>query len=163
MGLPHPSRVLCGRVGSHATGPTRAHPPRTGQRYDLQVKMTARKCRILVVDDEEPIVEIIESMIARFGHETLHAYSGQEAVALARDARPDALVTGIMMAGGDGVWTAQQFRQLLPSCKIVFVSTALYDAKLRQVLVAEGYDERIMLTKPFEAAQLANALTIAGI
>ena len=43
--------------------------------------MTAGRYRILVVDDEEPIVEIIESMISRLGHETLHAYSGEEAVA----------------------------------------------------------------------------------
>ena len=125
--------------------------------------MTAGKYKILVVDDEEPIVEIIESMIARLGHETLRAFNGKEAVALARESRPDALVTGIMMVPGDGIWTAEQFRQILPDCKIVFVSSALHDAGVRQALVAEGYDERIMLTKPFEAAQLAEALTIAGI
>ena len=125
--------------------------------------MNARKYKILVVDDEESMVEIVEEIIARFGHETLHAYSGEEAIAVAYESRPDAVVTGIMMTGGDGIWEVQQIRKFHPTCKIVFVSTALYNDEIRQHLVAEGFDERIMLRKPFNPAQLADALTFAGI
>jgi len=119
--------------------------------------------RILVVDDEEPIVDIVCDMIARFGHETLRAFSGKQAVAKAMESHPDAVVTGIMMVDGDGVWEAEQLRTLLPDCKIVFVSSALHNSGIRNDLIAMGFDARIMLVKPFEAAQLAEALTVAGI
>jgi len=125
--------------------------------------MTSTRYKVLVVDDEEPMVEIVEAMVARFGHETIHAYSGNQAVAVARESHPDAVVTGIMMAGGDGISAAKQILEILPACKIVFASAVLFDEEVRRFLIAEGFDERIMLRKPFDVTQLADALTRAGI
>jgi CheY-like chemotaxis protein len=122
-----------------------------------------RKYKILVVDDEEPMVEIVEGIVACCGHETLHAYSGEQAVTVARDSRPDAVLTGIMMACGDGVWEAEQIRQFLPDCRIILISSALHNPELRELLIRDGFDERLMLVKPFESAQLVELLNVVGI
>ena len=46
--------------------------------------------RILVVDDERPLVELVSSYLAKEGYEVLTASDGLTALDLARTARPDA-------------------------------------------------------------------------
>ena len=124
--------------------------------------MPAPKFKILIVEDEPVMVEVIEGMLAPYGHEMVHGYDPHEAVTLAREFRPDAVITGLVMPH-DGIEVATQILEMFPNCKIIIVSSALHDPGLRRLLCEEGYDERFMLTKPFTSAELIGALNLAGI
>jgi two-component system, OmpR family, alkaline phosphatase synthesis response regulator PhoP len=59
--------------------------------------------RILVVDDDADVIDIIKYAIARDGHELLEARNGQEGLELARRQIPDLIVLDIMMPEMDGL------------------------------------------------------------
>lgn len=62
-----------------------------------------RPFRLLVVDDEPDIRELLALNFAVEGFEVLSAADGYEAETLARSARPDAIILDIMMPGRDGL------------------------------------------------------------
>src|SRR2546430_1763636 len=58
--------------------------------------------KILVVDDEKDVVEMIKYMLVKEGHSVLEAYDGHEGLALARSERPELIVLDVMMPKMDG-------------------------------------------------------------
>ena len=61
------------------------------------------KERILVVDDEEDILELVRFNLAREGYDTICATSGEEALGIAQKERPDLLILDLMLPGIDGL------------------------------------------------------------
>ena len=102
--------------------------------------------KILVVDDETLIAMGLESCLTSLGYEVVGtASSGEEAISMARELRPDLLLTDIVMPGKiDGVEAAKIIKAEL-NIPVIFV-TAHEDKALRRAKEAEpiGY-----LLKPF--------------
>src|ERR1035437_2353429 len=71
---------------------------------------TVRSPRILVVDDEPPLVELVRGYLAREGFEILTAGNGPSAVQLVRDETPDVVVLDVMLPGFDGLEVCRQIR-----------------------------------------------------
>ena len=65
--------------------------------------MIMAKERILVVDDEEDILELLEFNLKREGYHIIRAATGEEAVSLARSETPDLIVLDLMLPGLDGL------------------------------------------------------------
>jgi len=61
------------------------------------------KKRILIVDDEEDIVELVKYNLAKEGYQVICATTGEEALALARKQLPDMLILDLMLPGVDGL------------------------------------------------------------
>ncbi len=61
------------------------------------------KEKILVVDDEEDIVELVRYNLSREGYRTLSAETGEKALRLARTEKPDLVVLDLMLPGMDGL------------------------------------------------------------
>ncbi|MDD3081840.1 MAG: response regulator transcription factor [Desulfobacterales bacterium] len=61
------------------------------------------KEKILVVDDEEDIVELVRYNLSREGYQTLSAETGEKALRLARTEKPDLVVLDLMLPGMDGL------------------------------------------------------------
>ena len=61
------------------------------------------KEKILVVDDEEDIVELVRYNLSREGYQTLSAETGEKALRLARTEKPDLIVLDLMLPGMDGL------------------------------------------------------------
>jgi two-component system alkaline phosphatase synthesis response regulator PhoP len=72
--------------------------------------MTATAAKILLVDDEPDILEILEFNLRKEGFEVVTARNGEEGLALARSFRPDLIVLDIMMPVMDGVEVCRQLR-----------------------------------------------------
>jgi putative nucleotidyltransferase with HDIG domain len=108
--------------------------------------------RILVVDDEEAIREIVTSMLAsaRFG--TCQASSGTEALALLQSGEEfDLVLSDLMMAGMDGLALLERTKEKYPDVPVVMV-TAVHDIQAALQAIRNGaYD---YLLKPFEREQL---------
>lgn len=119
--------------------------------------------KVLVVDDEPAVVAYMEAIVARCGHETRVAYGGDEAVSIARKYRPDAIFTGIMMPRLSGLEATKQILQFLPDCKYLFCSGSAGQPCVREPYVKLGFDEALLLPKPFKVADVVRALNLAGV
>ena len=122
-----------------------------GRKLDLFMATTPD--RILVVDDEEPIREIVSSMLSAGGRYTcLQASSGEEALALLESGEQFALMlSDLMMAGMDGLALLERAKERTPEMPVVMV-TAVHDISVALAALRNGaYD---YLLKPFEREQL---------
>jgi putative nucleotidyltransferase with HDIG domain len=108
--------------------------------------------RILVVDDEETIREIVCSMLAGAHFQTRHAASGVEAMSLLESGEEfDLVLSDLMMAEMDGIALLERAKEKYPDVPVVMV-TAVHDIQVAlQALRNGAYD---YLLKPFEREQL---------
>ncbi len=67
--------------------------------------------KILVVDDEPDIVNIVERILKKHGFETMGAYSGEETLNILKKEKPDLILLDIMMPGMDGWETAKKIKE----------------------------------------------------
>jgi two-component system alkaline phosphatase synthesis response regulator PhoP len=68
------------------------------------------KKRILVVDDEEDILELVRYNLSREGYKILCASSGEEGLKIARAEKPDLIVLDLMLPGVDGLDVTRQLK-----------------------------------------------------
>ena len=67
--------------------------------------------KILVVDDEPKIVQVITSRLKANHYETCAAFDGMQAVHLAHEQKPDLIILDVMLPGVDGYTLASQFSE----------------------------------------------------
>ena len=108
--------------------------------------------RILVVDDEEPIREIISSMLSAAGYKTRQASSGMEALAILNSTGEfELMLSDLMMAELDGIALLERSKEKYPDMPVIMV-TAVHDISVALAAIRNGaYD---YLLKPFEREQL---------
>ena len=136
-GITFPDRMIS-RPTSGATwssGMTRTEIPR------------ARR-RVLVVDDEKDLVDLIAYNLTRGGYEVLTSYNGAEALEIARREVPDLVVLDLMLPGLDGTEVA---RRLKADSRTAGVPIVMLTAKGEETDVVVGLtlgaDDYV--TKPF--------------
>lgn len=69
------------------------------------------KNRILAVDDEEDIVELVRYNLEREGYETLSAFSGKEALEIISKKRPDLIILDLMLPDVDGLEITRRLKR----------------------------------------------------
>src|SRR5215467_13622677 len=108
--------------------------------------------RILVVDDEETIREIVSSMLSTAQFQTRQASGGVEAMALLQSGEEfDLVLSDLMMAEMDGIALLERSKEKYPDVPVVMV-TAVHDIQAALQAIRNGaYD---YLLKPFEREQL---------
>jgi putative nucleotidyltransferase with HDIG domain len=112
--------------------------------------------RILVVDDEESIREIVCSMLNAAGYQTRQAGSGVEALDVLSTGEDFALMlSDLMMRDLDGIGLLEQTKIKFPEMPVIMV-TAVHDISVALAAIRNGaYD---YLLKPFEREQLLAAV-----
>jgi cyclic di-GMP phosphodiesterase len=108
--------------------------------------------RILVVDDEETIREIVSSMLTHANYKCRQAASGLEAIALLDSGEEfELMLSDLMMADLDGIGLLERTKERFPDMPVVMV-TAVHDISVALAAIRNGaYD---YLLKPFEREQL---------
>jgi putative nucleotidyltransferase with HDIG domain len=108
--------------------------------------------RILVVDDEETIREIVCSMLTTASYKCRQAASGMEALALLESGEEfELMLSDLMMANLDGIGLLEKTKERFPEMPVVMV-TAVHDISVALAAIRNGaYD---YLLKPFEREQL---------
>src|SRR4051794_21571991 len=108
--------------------------------------------RILIVDDEEAIREIVHSMLTISGFRCQQASSGAEALAILESGEEfELILTDLMMSGMDGLGLLERTKERYPDLPVVMV-TAVHDISVALAAIRNGaYD---YLLKPFEREQL---------
>lgn len=111
--------------------------------------------KILIVDDEPYMLRIIELSLRKGGHQLIVGRNGREAVALARQEKPQAIVMDVLMPEMDGLQALRAVRQDPATSAIpVIMLTARGQILTRQEAEASGAS--LFLTKPFSPTQLLN-------
>ena len=106
--------------------------------------------RVLVVDDEEPIRDLVRSYLVREGMEVFTAYDGMSALEAVRQLSPDVVILDLMLPGIDGVEVCRQLRAF--SDAYVVMLTARDEEVDRIVGLSIGADD--YMVKPFSPREL---------
>lgn len=112
--------------------------------------------RILVVDDEESIREIVTSMLTSSGYQCKQAGSGLQALAVLEAGDEfELMLSDLMMAELDGIGLLERTKEKYPDMPVIMV-TAVHDISIALAAIRNGaYD---YLLKPFEREQLLNTV-----
>jgi DNA-binding response OmpR family regulator len=106
--------------------------------------------RVLVVDDELPLLELVAGYLRREGFEVATARDGSEAIALAERWSPAVIILDLALPGIDGVEVCRRIRTFA-DCYILML-TARADEVDKLVGLAVGADDYV--TKPFSPREL---------
>ncbi len=115
------------------------------------------KLKVLVVDDDRRMVKTICDILKVKGHDSIEAYSGEEAVTMARDQRPDCVLMDIRMPGIDGVEALKIIKTTFPELPVVLMSAF---ATPNQVEEAKEQGAYTVLTKPINIQVLLSFLSL---
>lgn len=115
------------------SAPVPANPPKSG-------------ARLLVVDDEANIRDLLAAALRFAGFEVITARNGNEALAAARDSRPDLIVLDVMMPDMDGFTVTRRLRARGDDMPVLFLTARADSDDAVRGLTAGGDD---YVTKPF--------------
>ena len=104
----------------------------------------------MVVDDEKRLVSLVESYLSQEGYRVATAYTGKEALSVARKERPDLIILDIMMPEMDGYEFMEIYRR--ESKTPVIVLTARVEEEEQVIGLELGADDYV--TKPFRPRAL---------
>lgn len=113
--------------------------------------------RILVVDDEPPVLELLGRLCSREGHEVTMTTTAGEALNELRTHAFDLLLTDLMLPDLDGLALVRRARAMQPEIMTIVITGHAGQA-LEDVLVAGATD---LLLKPFRAPELRARLKLA--
>ncbi|MCM8763607.1 MAG: response regulator [Candidatus Omnitrophica bacterium] len=109
--------------------------------------------KVLVVDDEEDIREIIKSRLISQGYNVLTAEDGMVALSIARREKPDLIILDIMMPNMDGYTTLKELRKdrIIGQTPVIILSVKEKD-KMEDIFYFQNISDYI--EKPFESEEL---------
>lgn len=106
--------------------------------------------KILIVDDEKPISDIIKFNMSREGYEVVTAFDGREALAQFEAENPDILILDLMLPEMDGLEVARTIRK---TSNVPIIVLSAKDSEFDKVIGLEiGADDYV--TKPFSNREL---------
>ncbi|MEM0011514.1 MAG: response regulator [Candidatus Bathyarchaeia archaeon] len=109
--------------------------------------------KILVVDDERPIVRLVQVNLEHAGYEVVTAYDGREALEKVEQEKPDLIILDVMMPQMDGFEVIQR---LQANPKTRDIPVIMLTAKAQDADVFRGWQSGVTLylTKPFSPFEL---------
>jgi two-component system, OmpR family, KDP operon response regulator KdpE len=137
------------------------HNPVTATAYNPAKTVqtpTKSEGKLLVVDDESALRRSLHTTLFSMGFDIGEASSGEEALALCRIVKYDAVLLDINMPGKGGIETCRELRRLMPRIAILMLS--VNDDEERKVEALEaGADDYV--TKPFHMRELTARIRAA--
>lgn len=106
--------------------------------------------KILIVDDEKTIVDILNHNLKREGYDTIQAYDGEEAISRFKEEKPDLILLDVMLPKIDGFTVCKTIRQ--SSNVPIIMVTAKEDVVDKVIGLELGADDYI--TKPFSVREV---------
>ncbi len=116
--------------------------------------------KILLIDDEQDILEILSYNLSKEGYQVFTASNGNEGIAKAKEIIPDLILLDVMMPEKDGIETCQELRQIkeLQKTLIVFLSARSEEFSQLAGFDAGANDYIVKIIKPKVLISKVNAL-----
>jgi CheY-like chemotaxis protein len=128
---------------------------REAERYESSLPRSQKRV-VLVVDDQRDLADSVARLVEALGHEALSAYDVPTALALAREFRPQIVVTDVSMPDNTGISLASCVRSdpRLARCRLVALSG--YSQELFGSGAADAFDDWIV--KPISVEALRKVI-----
>jgi DNA-binding NtrC family response regulator len=122
------------------------------------MKMITGSQKILVVDDDDTIRDVVSKMLCRLGFEISSADSAENGLALFLKNKFDLVITDFSMSGMDGIHLAYYIKEESPSTQVVLMT-----GHEKEVILSRIRDTAVdqALFKPFTLAQMD--VTVQGL
>lgn len=123
----------------------------------LASRATHRKQKVLVVDDQRPIVKLVQVSLERAGYQVVAAFAGEEALRKVESEKPDLIVLDAVMPHMDGPQVLQRLRaKPARHIPVIMLTTAS-----RHAPVCRGWASGApsYLSKPFSPPELLTSVT----
>lgn len=117
--------------------------------------------RVLIVDDEESIIEIVASLLERDGHEVQSASSSAQALEAIGERPPDVAIVDLVMPGTGGLTLIMEKLAGIRGLAIVAMSGKLPLGQDSMTGLGPALHISAFLPKPFTAEELARAVKTA--
>jgi CheY-like chemotaxis protein len=114
---------------------------------------SGRSERLLIVDDDADVRQLVTAFLSDLGYEVSEATAGEEALSILADVKPDMLIIDFAMEGLNGAETARAARQRYPGIPILFMSGFADAEALRSAV-----ETAPLIHKPFRPTELAVAV-----
>ena len=113
--------------------------------------------KILIVDDEEDILDLLEYNLEKEGYEVIRAMDGEEAIELAKKENPQLILLDIMMPKLDGIETCRRIREF-PEMQNVYI--VFLTARSEEYSELAGFDAGAddYISKPIKPRVLMSRL-----
>jgi len=114
--------------------------------------------KILVVDDEPDLVDMVKMRLEANGYEVIIAYNGQEALDKARSEKPDLIILDLMMPKMDGFHVCGLLKRDMRFSKMPIV---IFTARAQQedIIMSQEAGADAYLMKPFEPKALLGKIS----
>jgi DNA-binding response OmpR family regulator len=114
---------------------------------------------ILAADDDDDILELVCLTLEQVGHTMLRASNGDEALALAREHKPDVCVLDVVMPSRTGIEVVEALRQSDETARIpILLLTATVNEK--DLIPGIGKDSDRYMRKPFSPRELQDRVAM---
>jgi CheY-like chemotaxis protein len=120
--------------------------------------MSEPRGTILVVDDEIDVLEMIELGLRSAGYQMLTADSGERAIEIFGQQRPDLVICDIKMPKMNGITTIARLREQDPGLPVVVLTGYLGPQTIEECEQLGGVE---LLRKPFLFRELSKAVKVA--
>jgi two-component system KDP operon response regulator KdpE len=108
------------------------------------------KKKILVVDDEAPIRELLASYLAQHDYEVVPAANGSEARRLIEAEAPQLVILDIVLPDADGMDLLSAARQTHPALPVIMLTGIGFDEELLQEAQQRGADGYVSKLQPLD-------------
>jgi two-component system, NtrC family, response regulator AtoC len=115
------------------------------------------KEKILVIDDEKAIRDVLEAFLTKKGYEVVVASSAEEGIEKVRTEKPRVILLDIRMPGMSGVDAIKRIREIDKDVGIL-MATAVLDEEIARQTIKLGASDYII--KPFDLNYLEKSLAV---
>jgi len=120
--------------------------------------LTAPAARILVIDDNPTVVDILGTYLREEGYGVLGALTSDEGLKLAILSRPELVLLDIALPGTNGIELLKRIRSTNPTARVIMVTGNIDPALARKALELGAL---AYIDKPFDLAYLKRVIAMA--
>ncbi|MFH0799663.1 MAG: response regulator [Pseudomonadota bacterium] len=113
--------------------------------------------KILVVDDEQAVCDMLKKFLQRKGHEALIALSGEEALKIVKEEKPDVILLDLIMPNMDGVETLKRIKKIDKRVGVVVITAIRGEDTAKECMRLGAFD---YITKPLSLDYLESVLAV---
>lgn len=114
--------------------------------------------RILIIDDDAQVLDMLRQTLEREGHEVMDASNGNEGIRLYRECPADLIITDIVMPEKEGIETIMELKRDFPDVKIIAISGGGRIDPEEYLRMAKGLGALRTFAKPVEREKLLGAV-----
>lgn len=114
--------------------------------------------RILVIDDDIQVRQMLKQTLQRAGYEVAAAADGNEGIKLYRDEPTDLVITDIIMPEKEGIETIMELKRDFPDVKIIAISGGGRVVPGNYLEIAHRLGADRTFAKPFDRVELLEAI-----